>query len=168
MFDNIHPLTPGEYQIPCPSGVYGFYSSDHITPFESDFTILGDGTKYAHIADGNSIKMIRPGIALLKAVERKEPFTLTGVWFSPDASCHLLSTNQLALQGYKTTIGKMTNIFDKQGHLVIWASASSPGDILHWFRTTSFTPTGDVHTLQDVSSFDLWHYHFKYSSDNAL
>jgi hypothetical protein len=42
--------------------------SDHIIPFESDFTVLGDDTKYVRIADGNSIKMIGPGIVLLKAV----------------------------------------------------------------------------------------------------
>jgi hypothetical protein len=142
--------------------------SDHITPFPSDFMVLGDDTKYARITDGSTIKMTGPGTILLEASMRKQLITFTGVWLSPEASCRLMSTNQLALQGFKTVIGKMTDVLDKQGHHLIWATASSPGDILHWFQSESITPTGRINTLSNVSSSDLWHHHLGHCSDNAL
>jgi hypothetical protein len=130
--------------------------------------VLGDDTKYARIADGSTIKMTGPGMILLKASMGKRPITLTGVWLSPEASCRLVSTNQLALQGFKTVIGKTTDIFDKQGHHLIRATSSSPGDILYWFQSESITPTGRINTLLDVSSSDFWHHCLGHCSDNAL
>jgi hypothetical protein len=129
--------------------------------------VLENDTKYARIADGSTIKMTGPGMILLKASFGKKPITLTDIWLSPEASCRLLSTNQLALQGFQTVIGKLTNVFDKQGHYLIQATASSPSDILHWFWSSPITPS-EIHTLLDISSSELWHHRLGHCSDNAL
>ena len=110
-----------------------------------------------------------PGTVILKQDSLKAPTVLlTGVWYAPEAAHRLLSITALTSQGFSCKITDKTKIWDKQGKLVIQATALLPSTPLHWFRSTLIIPTGAVYSLQDGNSYHLWHLRFGHSSKNVL
>ena len=71
-------------------------------------------------------------------------------------------------QGFMCKITDKTKIWDKQGRLIIQATAFLSSTPLHWFWSKLIISTGAVYSLQDGTSYHLWHIHFGYSSKNAL
>ena len=67
------------------------------------------------------------------------------------------------------TIDKTTSrIWNNKGQLVIWASALSPSNNLHWFQTFQITPViGHYSLAMDDQSY-LWHLWLGHPSQNAL
>ena len=60
----------------------------------------------------------------------------------------------LTSQGFSCKITDKTKIWDKQGKLVIQASALLPTTPLHWFQSKPITPEGAVYSLQE-SNFSI-------------
>ena len=110
-----------------------------------------------------------PGTIVLKQDTPKAPIVrLTGVWYAPEAAHRLLSVTALTSQGFSCKITDKTKIWDKQGKLVIQASALLPSTPLHWFWSKLITPEGAVYSLQKSNSYHLWHLHLGHTSKNAL
>ena len=83
--------------------------------------------------------------------------------------CHrLLSVTVLTSQGFSCKITDKTKIWDKQGKLVIQASALLSSTLLHWFRSKLIIPEGAVYSLQESNSYHLWHLHLGHTSKNTL
>ena len=74
----------------------------------------------------------------------------------------------LISQGFLYKITDKTKIWDKQGKLVIQASALLPTTLLHWFRSKLITPDRAVYSLQESNSYHLWHLCLGHTSKNAL
>jgi hypothetical protein len=96
------------------------------------------------------------------------PVLLTGVWYAPEAAHRLLSVTALTTHGFTYKITTVTKIWDRQGKLVIQASALLPTTPLQWFQSTLITPGGSVYSLQAGDSTHLWHLHLGHPSKNAL
>ena len=72
-------------------------ASDHITPYLN----LAQREHFASTTNGSIIKMCGPGTIVLKQDHRStSPVTLTGVWYAPEATHHLLSVTALTYQGF--------------------------------------------------------------------
>ena len=110
-----------------------------------------------------------PGTIVLKQDTPKAPIVrLTGVWYATEAAHRLLSVTALTSQGFSCKITDQTKIWDKQGKLVIQASALLPSTPLHWFRSKLIIPEGAVYSLQERNSYHLWHLRLGHTSKNAL
>jgi hypothetical protein len=110
-----------------------------------------------------------PGTVILKQDRPKAPpVLLTGVWYAPEAAHRLLSVTALTSHGFTCKITKVIKIWDRQGKLVVQASALLPTTPLHWFRSTLITPGGSVYSLQAGDSTHLWHLRLGHPSNNAL
>jgi len=109
--------------------------TNHLISFKGDFFHLQDSKTMATVANGQCIDMFGPGTVVLRPAESSRTLTLLGVWYTPKAKHWLLSVPALAHRGYKCTIDKtMSRIWDNKGQLVIWMSALSPSNNLHWFQ----------------------------------
>ena len=123
----------------------------------------------ASTANGFIIQMHGPGTIVLKQDTPKAPIVcLTGVWYAPEAAHRLLSVTVLTSQGFSCKITDKTKIWDKQGKLVIQASALLSSTLLHWFRSKLIIPEGAVYSLQESNSYHLWHLRLGHTSKNAL
>jgi hypothetical protein len=144
-------------------------ASDHITPYLGDFSSILQGERLASTANGSIIQMHGPGTVILKQDRPKAPpVLLTGVWYAPEAAHRLLSVTALTSHGFTCKITNVTKIWDRQGKLVVQASALLPTTPLHWFRSTLITPGGSVYSLQAGDSTHLWHLCLGHPSRNAL
>jgi transposase InsO family protein len=144
-------------------------ASDHITPYLGDFSSILQGECLASTANGSIIQMHGPGTVILKQDRPKAPpVLLTGVWYAPEAAHRLLSVTALTSHGFTCKITNVTKIWDRQGKLVVQASALLPTTPLHWFRSTLITPGGSVYSLQAGDSTHLWHLRLGHPSKNAL
>jgi hypothetical protein len=144
-------------------------ASDHITPYLGDFSSILQGERLASTANGSIIQMHGPGTVILKQDRPKAPpVLLTGVWYAPQAAHRLLSVTALTSHGFMCKITNVTKIWDRQGKLVVQASALLPTTPLHWFRSTLITPGGSVYSLQAGDSTHLWHLRLGHPSKNAL
>jgi hypothetical protein len=144
-------------------------ASDHITPYLGDFSSILQGERLASTANGSIIQMHGPGTVILKQDRPKAPpVLLTGVWYAPEAAHRLLSVTALTSHGFTCKITNVTKIWDRQGKLVVQASALLPTTPLHWFRSTLITPGGSVYSLQAGDSTHLWHLRLGHPSKNAL
>ena len=144
-------------------------ASDHITPYLEDFSNILSGERLASTANGSIIQMHGPGTIVLKQDTPKAPIVrLIGVWYAPEAAHRLLSVTALTSQGFSCKITDKTKIWDKQGKLVIQASALLPSTPLHWFRSKLIIPEGAVYSLQESNSYHLWHLRLGHTSKNAL
>ena len=111
-------------------------ASDHITPYLEDFSHILSGERLASTTNGSIIQMHGPGTIVLKQDTPQAPIVrLTGVWYAPEAAHRLLSVTALTSQGFSCKITDKTKIWNKQGKLVIQASALLPSTPLHWFRS---------------------------------
>jgi hypothetical protein len=144
-------------------------ASDHITPYLGDFSSILQGERLASTANGSIIQMHGPGTVILKQDRpNAPPVLLTGVWYAPEAAHRLLSVTALTSHGFTCKITNVTKIWDRQGKLVVQASALLPTTPLHWFRSTLITPGGSVYSLQAGDSAHLWHLRLGHPSKNAL
>jgi transposase InsO family protein len=144
-------------------------ASDHITPYLGDFSSILQGERLASTANGFIIQMHGPGTVILKQDRpNAPPVLLTGVWYAPEAAHRLLSVTALTSHGFTCKITNVTKIWDRQGKLVVQASALLPTTPLHWFRSTLITPGGSVYSLQAGDSTHLWHLRLGHPSKNAL
>ena len=144
-------------------------ASDHIMPYLEDFSSLLQGERLASTTNGSIIQMHGPGTIILKQdVPKAPPVLLTGVWYAPEAAHRLLSVTAFTSQGFSCKITYETKIWDKQGKLVIQASALLPTTLLHWFWSKLITPEGAVYSLQETNSYHLWHLCLGHTSKNAL
>ena len=141
--------------------------SDHLTPYLEDFSHLGTRKRYASTADGSLMEMLGPGTVVLQQ-QKLSPVVLQDVWLSPTAAHRLLSVTALTRRGYRCAITDQTKLWDRQGRLVIQASALLPTSRLHWFQSCSIIPTGTAKSLQDVTSSQLWHLRLGHPSKNVL
>ena len=123
----------------------------------------------ASTANGSIIQMHGPGTIILKQDTPKAPIVhLPGVWYAPEAAHRLLSVTALTSQGFSCKITDKTKIWDKQGKLVIQASALLSSTLLHWFQSKLIIPEGAVYSLQESNSYHLWHLCLGHTSKNAL
>jgi hypothetical protein len=144
-------------------------ASNHITPYLGDFSSILQGERLASTANGSIIQMHGPGTVILKQDRPKAPpVLLTGVWYAPEAAHRLLSVTALTAHSFTCKITNVTKIWDRQGKLVVQASALLPTTLLHWFRSTLITPGGSVYSLQAGDSTHLWHLRLGHPSKNAL
>jgi transposase InsO family protein len=144
-------------------------ASDHIMPYLGDFSSILQGEHLASTANGSIIQMHGPGTVILKQDRpNAPPVLLTGVWYAPEAAHRLLSVTALTSHGFTCKITNVTKIWDRQGKLVVQASALLPTTPLHWFRSTLITPGGSVYSLQAGDSTHLWHLRLGHPSKNAL
>jgi hypothetical protein len=144
-------------------------ASDHITPYLGDFSSILQGELLASTANGSIIQMHGPGTVILKQDRPKvPPVLLTGVWYAPEAAHRLLSVTVFTSHDFTCKITNVTKIWDRQGKLVVQASALLPTTPLHWFRSTLITPGGSVYSLQAGDSTHLWHLRLGHPSKNAL
>ena len=144
-------------------------ASDHITPYLEDFSHILLGEQLASTTNGSIIQMHGPGTIVLKQDTPKAPIVrLTGVWYAPEAAHRLLSVTALTSQGFSCKITDKTKIWDKQGKLVIQASALLSSTPLHWFRSKLIIPEGAVYSLQENNSYHLWHLRLGHTSKNTL
>jgi hypothetical protein len=144
-------------------------ASNHITPYLGDFSSILQGERLASTANGSIIQMHGPGTIILKQDRPKAPpVLLTGVWYAPEAAHRLLLVTALTSHGFTCRITNVTKIWDRQGKLVVQASALLPTTPLHWFRSTLITPGGLVYSLQAGDSTHLWHLCLGHPSKNAL
>ena len=147
--------------------------TDHLSPFLDDFVHLGTVKRSATVANGGKVSMYGPGTILLKQIDDALPsihIKLEDVWYAPQASNRLLSVTSLTNHGYCCEItSKGSSIWDKKGREVIWATASSSSNNLHWFQSALITPViGSIASLADQQSYSIWHQHFGHTSRNAL
>ena len=80
--------------------------------------------------------MYGPGTILLQQLDTPSSvhIKLEDVLYAPQAANQLLSVTALTNHGYHCEItSKGSSIWDKRGQRVIWATASSSSNNLHWF-----------------------------------
>ena len=144
-------------------------ASNYIMPYLEDFSSLLQEQRLASTANSSIIQMHGPDTIILKQdIPKAPPVLLTGVWYAPDAAHRLLSVTALTSQGFLCKVTDKTKIWDKQGTLVIQASALLPTTPLHWFQSKLITPEGAVYSLQESNSYHLWHLCLGHTSKNAL
>jgi hypothetical protein len=144
-------------------------ASNHITPYLGDFSSILEGEHLASTANGSIIQMHGPGTIILKQDRPNAlPVLLTGVWYAPEAAHRLLSVTALTTHDFTCKITTVTKIWDRQGKLVIQASALLPTTPLHWFQSTLITPGGSVYSLQAGDSTHLWYLRLGHPSKNTL
>jgi hypothetical protein len=144
-------------------------ASNHITQYLGDFSSIVQRERLASTANGSIIQMHGPSTVILKQDRpNAPPVLLKGVWYALEAAHRLLSVTALTAHGFSCKITTVTKIWDRQGKLVIQASALSPTTLLHWFQSTLITPGGSVYSLQAGDSTHLWHLHLGHPSKNAL
>ena len=134
--------------------------TDHLSPFLDDFVHLGTVKHLATVANGGKVNMYRPGTVLLKQIDDALPsihIKLEDVWYTPQASNCLLSVTALTNHGYHCEItSKESSIWDKRGQEVIWATASSSSNNLHWFQSALITPViRSIASLADHQSYSI-------------
>ena len=118
---------------------------NHIMPYLEDFSNLLQGE---HLASTCILTMHGPGMVVLKQDQPKAPTVLLiGVWYTPEAAHRLLSVIALTIQGFTCKITDKIKIWNKQGKLVIQATALLPSTPLHWFQSKLIIPTGVVYSL---------------------
>ena len=113
------------------------------------------------------------GTVLLKQIDNTLPsihIKLEDVWYAPQASNRLLSVTSLTNHGYHCEItSKGSSIWDKRRQEVIWATASTSSNNLHWFQSVLITLViGSIASLADQQSYSIWHQRFGHTSRNAL
>ena len=127
----------------------------------------------ATVANGIKVNMYGPGTVLLKQVDGtllSIHIKLEDVWYAPQASNRLLSVTAMMNHGYHCEItSKGSSIWDKRGQEVIWATASSSSNNLHWFQSALITPVIEsIASLVNQQSYSIWHQRFGHTSCNAL
>ena len=109
--------------------------TNHLSPYLDDFVSKEDHKRNCKTANSEIMPIYGPGTVLLKHNngEHNKTLVLTGVYYAPDVSHHLLSVTALTKQGFICMIGDKTQIWDKTDNLVIMAAQLNSSDSLHWF-----------------------------------
>ena len=144
--------------------------TDHLSPFLDDFVSKEDHKRNCKTANGEIMPIFGPGTVLLKHNngERNKTLVLTGVYYAPHVSHHLLSITALTKQGFTCTIGDKTQIWDKTGNLVITAEQLNQSDSLHWFSSSLMHPNSKASSIQRDNDYLLWHGPMGHCSCNTL
>ena len=144
--------------------------TNHISPFPEDFISWENNTRKCKTASGNIMPIFGPGTVIIRHHngECHKTLVLTGVYYTPHVSHHLLSIMALTKQGFMCMIRDKTQIWNRSGNLVIMAEQLIPSETLHWFLSTAMTPDSKAASIQLNQDYVLWHYHMGHCSHNAL